>query len=73
MNELPIYKGTTDFRSKQINAIFTDKTLNLNVGSSRVDERFDDHFVSVKDWFAFDALYGTSEEREPGGIPRPMD
>ena len=58
------YKGTNDFHEKRINAIFTDKTLNLNVGNTRVDERFDEHFVRVKDWFAFDTLYGTSEERE---------
>ena len=57
-------KGTTDFRGKRINAIFTDKTLNLNVDSSRVNERFDERFIRIKDWFAFDALYGTSEERE---------
>ena len=58
------YKGTTQFHRKQIDAVFTDKTLNLNVSTSRVDERFDEHFIRVKDWFAFDALYGTSEERE---------
>ena len=58
------YKGTTDFRGERINAIFTDKTLNLNVGSTRVDEGFDERFIRVKDWFAFDALYGTSEERK---------
>ena len=58
------YEGTTKFHKKQIDAVFTDKTLNLNVGNSRVDERFDEHFVRVKDWFAFDVLYGTSEERE---------
>ena len=58
------YKGTTQFHRKQIDAVFTDKTLNLNVSTSRVDERFDEHFIRVKYWFAFDALYGTSEERE---------
>ena len=58
------YRGTCDFRRERISAIFTDKTLNLNVNNKRVNEEFDERFIRVKDWFAYDALYGTSEERE---------
>ena len=58
------YEGTTQFQEEYVHAIFTDKRLefspdNLN---SEEDPQFR-HFVSVRDWFAFDTLYGTSEEK----------
>lgn len=58
------YEGTTQFHEEFINAIFTDKRLEFSPDTlkSKEDPQFT-HFVSVKDWFAFDTLYGTSEER----------
>ena len=58
------YEGTTQFQEEYVHAIFTDKRMefspdNLN---SEDDPQFR-HFVSVRDWFAFDTLYGTSEEK----------
>ena len=59
-------KGTTDFHRERINAIFTDKTLKFSADNPRVSDEsqtFDEHVVRVKDWFAYDGLFGTSEER----------
>lgn len=60
------YKGTTDFHPRQIQAIFTDKTLNFAASRAQISdesEDFNKHFLPGKEWFAYDALYGTSEER----------
>ena len=59
------HEGTREFHEKQINAIFTDKTLKFNPGNPRIRDAQDEseQIVSVKDWYAFDGLYGTSEER----------
>ncbi|RKU17178.1 type III deoxyribonuclease [Candidatus Poribacteria bacterium] len=58
------YEGTTQFHEEFVNAIFTDKRLEFSPDTlkSKEDPQFT-HFVSVKDWFAYDTLYGTSEER----------
>ena len=58
------YEGTTQFHEEFVHAIFTDKRLEFspNTLKSKEDPQFT-HFVSVKDWFAFNTLYGTSEER----------
>ena len=59
------YEGATNFHEKQINAVFTNKTLRFSADNPRVSDEsqeFED-FVRVKDWFAFSGLYGTSEER----------
>ena len=58
------YEGTTQFHEEFVNAVFTDKRLEFSPDTlkSKEDPQFT-HFVSVKDWFAFDTLYGTSEER----------
>ena len=58
------YEGTTQFHEEFVNAIFTDKRLEFSPDTlkSKEDPQFT-HFVSVRDWFAFDTLYGTSEER----------
>ena len=60
------YEGTRRFHEQQINAIFTDKTLKFSADNPRISaesQRFDAHFLSVRDWYAFNKLYGTSEER----------
>ena len=60
------FKGTRDFHHEGINAVFTDKTLKFSADNPRVSdesENFDETFIKVKDWIAYDGLYGTSEER----------
>ena len=59
------HEGTRNFHEKQINAIFTDKTLKFSADNPRIRDAQDEseQIVSVKDWYAFDGLYGTSEER----------
>ena len=59
------FKGTTIFHEQRINAVFTDKTLKFSADNPRIryDSQEFEHFVRVKDWFAFNGLYGTSEER----------
>ena len=52
------------FRKKYVHAIFTDKRLEFSADNqnSEDDPQFR-HFVSLREWFAFDTLYGTSEEK----------
>ena len=58
------YKGTTDFHQKQISAVFTDKTLKFSADNPRANENHEsEYLVRVRDWFAFNGLYGTSEEK----------
>ena len=57
------YKGTESFKPSNINSIFTDKTLKLLEGSDRADG--DEQLVSDenREWYVFNANYGTSEEK----------
>ena len=43
--------------------MFTDKTLKLNVNTPRADDSDTAYLVKVSDWFAYENLYGTSEEK----------
>lgn len=58
------YEGTTDFRRDWVREIFKDKVLKFDANNPRAtdDPQFE-HFVSAKDWFAFNTIYGTSEEK----------
>ena len=58
------YEGTKDFRREWIRDIFTDKILKFDKNNERAreDAQFD-YFVSSKDWFAFNTIYGSSEEK----------
>ena len=57
------YEGTKQFHEKPINAIFVDKILKLNAGNSRADEDPETKdIIRENSWFAFNNLYGTSEE-----------
>ena len=58
------YEGTTQFQEEYVHAIFTDKRMEFSPNNlnSEEDPQFR-HFVSVRDWFAFDTLYGTSQEK----------
>ena len=69
------HEGTRNFYEKQINAIFTDKTLKFSPDNPRIRDVQDEseQIVSVKDWYAFDGLYGTSEERGSREAPQQVD
>jgi len=58
------YEGTRDFRRDWVREIFKDKMLKFDANNTRAteDPQFE-HFVSAKDWFAFNTIYGTSEEK----------
>lgn len=55
------YKGTTKFKENKISSIFYDKILKLTAGSEKANG--DDQFISEKNWYVFNANYGTSEEK----------
>ena len=55
------YKGTETFEPSGVSSIFTDKTLKLVEGSERADG--DEQLVSNREWYVFNANYGTSEEK----------
>ncbi|MBC8198821.1 MAG: DEAD/DEAH box helicase family protein [Desulfobacteraceae bacterium] len=55
------YIGTEKFKLNQVATVFRDKLIKLVEGSERADG--DEHFVKDKDWYVFNANYGTSEEK----------
>jgi len=55
------YKGTKDFKPKEIARVFTDKQLKLIEETERANG--DEGFVADKDWYVFNANYGTEEEK----------
>ncbi len=61
--EITEYEGTKSFYEVQVRAVFTDKTLRFNVDTPRADDSDLAYLVKVSDWFAFENLYGTSEEK----------
>ncbi len=61
--EITEYEGTKHFYTQQIRAVFTDKTLKFNVDTPRADDSDLAYLVKVSDWFAFENIYGTSEEK----------
>ena len=54
------YQGTKHFRPKQVHDIFKDKLLKFDARNPRatIDRQFEN-----ENWYAFDTLYGTSEEK----------
>ncbi len=61
--EITEYEGTKHFYEAHIHAVFTDKTLKFNVDTPRADDSDLAYLVKVSDWFAFENLYATSEEK----------
>jgi type III restriction enzyme len=58
------YEGTKEFRKDRVKEIFKDKYLKFDAKNPRaVEDTQFEQFVSVKDWFAFNTVYGTSEEK----------
>jgi len=62
-NNFVDYKGSKEFSSNKIRDIFLKqgKILRLEIGSER--EKGHEQFVQDKDWYVFNANYGTSEEK----------
>jgi len=54
------YQGTKHFIPKQVHDVFKDKLLKFDARNPRatIDRQFED-----KDWYPFNSLYGTSEEK----------
>ena len=54
------YQGTKHFQPKQVHDVFKDKLLKFDARNSlaTIDRQFEN-----KDWFPFNTLYGTSEEK----------
>jgi len=58
------YEGTRDFRRDWVREVFKDKVLKFDAQNPRAaDDAQFEHFVSAKDWFVFNTVYGTSEEK----------
>ena len=55
------FKGTKEFKPSGISQVFYDKVLKLDSQSERAQG--DETFVSDKEWYVFNANYGTSEEK----------
>ncbi len=59
-----LYEGTRDFQYSRVHEVFTDKLLKFSKDNERgKDDTQFEHFVSTKDWFAFNTIYATSEEK----------
>lgn len=54
------YEGG-EYKSKKFSEIFKDKSLNISKGDERIDGQ--EHIVTDKEWYVFNANYGTSEEK----------
>ena len=58
------YEGTKEFQGKWVRDIFKDKVLKFDANNPRAqDDTQFEHFVSTRDWFANNTIYGTSEEK----------
>jgi type III restriction enzyme len=55
------FKGSEKFDPKPISEVFKDKILRLLKESERIDG--DESFLANKDWYAYNANYGTNEEK----------
>lgn len=60
-NNTTEFRGTKDFKAADIKIIFYDKTLNIDKNEERANG--DEDFLEDKEWYAFNANYGTSEEK----------
>jgi len=55
------YKGTENFKPNNVSSIFHNKVLKLLKENERING--DEQFISDKDWYVFNANYGTNEEK----------
>ena len=58
------YRGSRDFRPGWVREVFTDKILKFDKNNPlALDDPQFESFIGGKDWYVFNALYGTSEEK----------
>ena len=58
------FEGSKDFHPSRIHDIFKDKSLKFSNNNERLNDSDQfEKFISTKEWFSFDTLYGTSEEK----------
>jgi type III restriction enzyme len=58
------YEGSKDFRQVRVHEVFTDKLLKFSKDNDRgKDDAQFKYLVAEKQWFAFETIYGTSEEK----------
>lgn len=58
------YEGTRDFKRDRVHEVFNDKILKFDANNPRaVEDAQFEYFVAAKDWFAFDTIFGTNEEK----------
>ena len=58
------YEGTKHFYQEQIRDVFKDKLLKFSTHNPRADENHPaEHLAKAEEWFAFNGLYGTGEEK----------
>jgi len=57
------YEGSKEFYPLQFHEVFKDKSIKIVRNSTeKLEDAEFKQFITNKDWYAFDALYGTSEE-----------
>lgn len=57
-------EGTKHFYQEQIRDVFKDKLLKFSTNNPRADESHPaEHLAKAEEWFAFNGLYGTGEEK----------
>jgi len=58
------YQGSKEFRQSRVHDVFTNKLLKFSKENERgKDDIQFEHDVADKNWFAFNTIYGTSEEK----------
>ena len=58
------YEGSKEFHHSRVHEIFGGKILKFSKDNERgKDDPQFEYFVSTKDWFAFNTVFGTSEEK----------
>jgi type III restriction enzyme len=58
------YEGSREFHHSRVHETFGDKILKFSKDNERgKDDAQFEYFVTAKDWFAFNTIYGTSEEK----------
>ena len=58
------YRGSHDFKSAKVQDIFNDKILRFDKRNPlAVEDPHFEAFIAGRDWYVFNALYGTSEEK----------
>ncbi|MCG2701407.1 DEAD/DEAH box helicase family protein [Candidatus Parcubacteria bacterium] len=56
------YQGSEEFFANKINKVFIDKKIKIKKDNKRLDGQ--EIFLQDKEWYVFNANYGTSEEKD---------